>query len=104
MRNRWCLLPNTRLNLRYGITLHRILVSLDYEHQIIDIYFVFCIILGDLPMNRVKMNGKHEYEYLANYKVMQNVFKAKKIDKVSMIGLSPKTCNIDSPMSIAHSC
>jgi len=45
----------------------------------------YCQILdsvyGDLPMNRVKMNGKHEYEYLANYKVMQNVFKAKKIDK-----------------------
>jgi len=38
-------------------------------------------IYGDLPMNRVKMNAKHEYEYVANYKVMQNVFKAKKIDK-----------------------
>lgn len=33
-------------------------------------------------MNRVKMNAKHEYEFIANYKVMQNVFKAKKIDKV----------------------
>jgi len=33
-------------------------------------------------MNRVKMNARHEYEYVANYKVMQNVFKAKKIDKV----------------------
>ncbi|KAF8187760.1 calponin homology domain-containing protein [Pholiota molesta] len=38
-------------------------------------------IYGDLPMNRVKMNAKHEYEFVANYKVMQNVFKAKKIDK-----------------------
>lgn len=38
-------------------------------------------IYGDLPMNRVKMNAKHEYEYIANFKVMQNVFKAKKIDK-----------------------
>lgn len=38
-------------------------------------------IYGDLPMNRVKMNARHEYEYVANYKVMQNVFKAKKIDK-----------------------
>ena len=37
---------------------------------------------GDLPMIRVKMNAKHEYEYVANYKIMQNVFKAKKIDKV----------------------
>ena len=33
-------------------------------------------------MSRVKMNAKHEYEFLVNYKVMQNVFKAKKIDKV----------------------
>jgi RP/EB family microtubule-associated protein len=32
-------------------------------------------------MARVKMQAKHEYEYVANYKIMQNVFKAKKIDK-----------------------
>jgi RP/EB family microtubule-associated protein len=38
-------------------------------------------IYGDLPMARVKMNAKHEYEFVANFKVMQNVFKAKKIDK-----------------------
>ncbi|TEB27397.1 EB1 domain-containing protein [Coprinellus micaceus] len=38
-------------------------------------------IYGDLPMNRVKMNAKHEYEYLANFKVLQTVFKAKRIDK-----------------------
>lgn len=37
-------------------------------------------------MNRVKMNARHEYEYVANYKVMQNVFKAKKIDKVRVFG------------------
>jgi len=46
---------------------------------------VYCQILdsiyGDLPMNRVKMNAKLEYEYMANYKIMQNYFKAKKIDK-----------------------
>lgn len=46
---------------------------------------------GDLPMNRVKMNAKHEYEYLANFKVMQNVFKAKKIDKVRLLMPLPKT-------------
>ena len=33
-------------------------------------------------MTRVKMSAKHEYEYIANFKVMQTVFKAKKIDKV----------------------
>jgi len=41
-----------------------------------------CHISGDIPMTRVKMNAKHEYEYIANFKVMQNVFKSKKIDKV----------------------
>ncbi|KAJ7051780.1 calponin homology domain-containing protein [Mycena amicta] len=35
----------------------------------------------DLPMARVKMGAKQEYEYLANYKIMQGVFKSKKIDK-----------------------
>ncbi|KIK70007.1 hypothetical protein GYMLUDRAFT_152042 [Collybiopsis luxurians FD-317 M1] len=38
-------------------------------------------IYGDVPMSRVKMIAKHEYEYIANFKIMQNVFKAKKIDK-----------------------
>ncbi|KAJ7761611.1 calponin homology domain-containing protein [Mycena maculata] len=38
-------------------------------------------IYGDVPMARVKMAAKQEYEYLANYKIMQNVFKTKKIDK-----------------------
>ncbi|KAJ7901093.1 calponin homology domain-containing protein [Mycena olivaceomarginata] len=38
-------------------------------------------IYGDLPMARVKMTAKHEYEYLANYKILQTVFKNKKIDK-----------------------
>lgn len=32
-------------------------------------------------MTRVKMNAKHEYEFIANFKVMQNVFKAKRIEK-----------------------
>ena len=34
-----------------------------------------------MQMARVKMNAKHEYEFLANYKVLQNFFKAKRIDK-----------------------
>lgn len=33
-------------------------------------------------MNRVKMGAKHEYEFIANFKVMQNIFKTKRIDKV----------------------
>lgn len=45
-------------------------------------------------MNRVKMGAKHEYEYVANYKVMQNVFKAKKIDKVCHIPSCPFALHI----------
>ncbi|KAI9439435.1 EB1 domain-containing protein [Russula earlei] len=45
----------------------------------------YCQILDsvylDVPMTRVKMNAKHEYEFIANFKVMQNVFKAKRIEK-----------------------
>ncbi|KAH7099167.1 calponin homology domain-containing protein [Auriculariales sp. MPI-PUGE-AT-0066] len=33
------------------------------------------------PMARVKMNAKLDYEYLQNYKILQNHFKAHKIDK-----------------------
>lgn len=38
-------------------------------------------IFGDVPMTRVKMNAKHEYEFIANFKILQNVFRAHKIDK-----------------------
>jgi len=38
-------------------------------------------IYGDIPMARVKMNAKHEYEFIANFKVLQNSFKAHKLDK-----------------------
>jgi len=37
---------------------------------------------GDVPMARVKMNAKHEYEFISNFKILQNVFKAKKVEKV----------------------
>lgn len=33
-------------------------------------------------MSRVKMNAKHEYEFIANYKILQTAFKSHKIDKV----------------------
>ncbi|KAF7968142.1 hypothetical protein HWV62_29953 [Athelia sp. TMB] len=42
-------------------------------------------IYGDVPMTRVKMNAKHEYEYIANFKVLQNAFKVKKIDKPILV-------------------
>lgn len=31
------------------------------------------------------MNAKHEYEFLANFKVLQNFFKTKKIDKARLL-------------------
>ncbi|GAA5836078.1 hypothetical protein JCM11251_007363 [Rhodosporidiobolus azoricus] len=43
--------------------------------QIVDTIF------GDVPMTKVKMGAKQEYEYLGNFRVLQNVFKAHGIDK-----------------------
>ncbi|CAO3567658.1 unnamed protein product [Mortierella alpina] len=43
--------------------------------QIIDSIYL------DQPMSRVKFAAKQEYEYLENYKVLQNAFKVHKIDK-----------------------
>ena len=34
-------------------------------------------------MTRVKMNAKHEYEFIANFKILQNAFRAHKVEKVS---------------------
>ena len=49
-------------------------------------------------MSRVKMNAKHEYEFLANYKILQNVYKAHKIDKVSGVGELYKMIMRDTEM------
>ncbi|KAF9365654.1 hypothetical protein BGX34_009085 [Mortierella sp. NVP85] len=38
-------------------------------------------IYGDVPLHRVKFGSKHEYDYVTNYKVLQNAFTAKKIDR-----------------------
>ena len=32
-------------------------------------------------MTRVKMNAKHEYEFIANFKILQTAFRQHKIDK-----------------------
>ncbi|KAF9980290.1 hypothetical protein BGZ65_005292 [Modicella reniformis] len=38
-------------------------------------------IYGNLPLHRVKFGSRHEYDYVTNYKVLQNCFLAHKIDK-----------------------
>ncbi|KAG8806462.1 hypothetical protein FRC17_004978 [Serendipita sp. 399] len=38
-------------------------------------------VYGNVPMSRVKFSAKHEYESLGNYKILQQYFRDKKIDK-----------------------
>ncbi|WFD31607.1 cysteine desulfurase [Malassezia sp. CBS 17886] len=38
-------------------------------------------IYGNVPMSRINFAAKHEYEFLSNYKVLQNVFVRNKVDK-----------------------
>ncbi|ORZ34121.1 calponin homology domain-containing protein [Catenaria anguillulae PL171] len=42
---------------------------------------VFDSIWGDLQMHKVKFDAKHEYEYVANFKVMQLALDQHKVDK-----------------------
>ena len=39
------------------------------------------VLAGDVQMQRVKMNAKHEYEFIANFKILQTAFRQHKIDK-----------------------
>lgn len=40
---------------------------------------------GNVPMTKLNFAAKHDYEYINNFKVLQEVFKRNKIDKVIMI-------------------
>ncbi|OBZ90858.1 Microtubule integrity protein mal3 [Choanephora cucurbitarum] len=43
---------------------------------------IFDSIYGDVPVGKVKFEAKLEYEYVNNYKILQNVFKKHKVDKI----------------------
>lgn len=78
MRNGWGLLPDPRLCLR-SVSVSRVHVVRSADEVLcVD---AMCFYPGDVPMNRVKMNAKHEYEFIANFKILQNVFRAKKLEK-----------------------
>ena len=67
----------------YGLSpLHRLLIGPSDSLIQVSLHFAVVSAIADIPMSRVKMNAKHEYEFIANFKVLQNVFKAKKIEKV----------------------
>jgi microtubule-associated protein, RP/EB family len=54
-------------------------------------------------MARVKMNARHEYEFIANFKVLQNVFKAKKIEKARpFLFLSHLSATLINPIAHTH--
>ncbi|KAJ3234374.1 hypothetical protein HDU78_005868 [Chytriomyces hyalinus] len=46
---------------------------------------IHCVIMDsiyrDVPLKKVKFNAKHEYEYIANFKVLQAIFDKHKIDQ-----------------------
>lgn len=44
--------------------------------------FIF-LIKGKVPLKKVNFNAKQEYEYIANFKVLQKVFDELRIDKVT---------------------
>lgn len=41
------------------------------------------LVLGSVPMKRVKCNAKLEHENIQNFKILQNAFRTVQVDKVS---------------------
>ncbi|KAK7451175.1 microtubule integrity protein mal3 [Stygiomarasmius scandens] len=42
---------------------------------------IFDSIYGDVQLNKVNWKAQHEYQYIANFKVLQSAFTSKKVDK-----------------------
>ena len=42
-------------------------------------------IFSDVPLHKVKFNACHEYEYIQNFKVLQESFTKRRIDRVIKI-------------------
>lgn len=64
---------NTLLSLSYT-KIEQLGSGAAYAQVIDSIYF-------NVPLSKIKFDAKHEYEYLANYKVLQEAFKRNRIDK-----------------------
>ena len=54
-------------------------------------------------MARVKMNAKHEYEFIANFKILQNVFRSHKVDKVRRVRLRSLALAHPQALVLPHS-
>ncbi len=53
------------------------------NNNVLIIIITILIPIGQVPLSKVNFNAKHEYEYIKNWKVLQNVFDKQGIDKVS---------------------
>jgi len=49
----------------------------------LSIILMLVLFTGNVPITKLNFAAKHDYEYVTNYKVLQETFKRNKIDKVS---------------------
>lgn len=47
--------------------------------------YLICIVLGSVPLKRVKFRTNLEHEYIQNFKILQAAFKKMGVDKVRKI-------------------
>ncbi|THU91566.1 microtubule binding protein [Dendrothele bispora CBS 962.96] len=46
---------------------------------------IFDSIYGDVQLNKVNWKAQHEYQYIANFKVLQSAFTSKKVDRPILV-------------------